>query len=239
MSVFFTLVGIGVLRDSRGVGTAGGVISLAGGLTGIGVCLRRYYAFQQRVNALIAARVRRERLQEARRERRIEANRKLRSERAIESKAHLLSDRALANQRDQLRLDQALQSIATREREEAASLRAERLNSLSGDALLREVSGIFARKGKRSDQSTWIERTPISLLNQDGEREVALCLPRSEVAVEADVLALESHRVAAEANASYLVALAGFSPEAIRLAATLPVTLAEAHLLASWDRDTT
>src|SRR5206468_2743593 len=70
---------------------------------------------------------------------------------------------------------------------------------------------------------------------EDGEvRIVARLAPLGHKVEVAEVDALETWRGEIGAAAGILIGISGFVPEAVRRAATLPVTLAEAYLLAQW-----
>ena len=233
-SLFFTLVGIGVLRDARAVGVAGGVLALFGGFAGLGVCAKRYYDFQHRLNAIREARERRESLRDDRRNRRLETSRKRRAEGAIQSKAALLSGLALEARRDQVRLDSTLESLRQKEKQTAAILKAERLLELDDDEILPEILSIFALRGRLPETGNEWRIGETLLLNSENGLEIVQAIPRNSKADASDVEKLEAIRRESGANHSHLIALSGFSPQAVRLASHFSMTLVEAHLLASW-----
>src|SRR5260221_646033 len=55
--------------------------------------------------------------------------------------------------------------------------------------------------------------------------DVARCVPVARVAGVVDVKEMEAWRQMAGARRAYLIALAGFSPAAVRMARELPITL--------------
>ena len=233
-SLFFTLVGFGVLRDARAVGVAGGILSLFGGFAGLGVCAKRYYDFQQRLSAIRQARVRRESLREIRRNRRVEANRSRKAEKAIQSKATLSSDLALEARRDRDRLDSATASLLQERKQASAMIEADRLLAMNDDELSSEILSIFSRRGGSPEIDNEWRVGEILLLNSENGQELVQAIPRNRKADASDVEKLEASRRACGASYSHLIALSGFSPQAVRLASHFSMTLVEAHLLASW-----
>ncbi len=173
--------------------------------------------------ALIAARRERaERQRQARRERR-----------QVDEKARAGQAAALRAQREQAitaRQRQAEQDAARQQQLEEA---AERWSGLNGAALKTEIERLFIRRGftvERADDSL----ADLLLVEPSGRHAVARCLDHRAQA--GDVQAIDVWRRDAERSHALLIAIDGFSPQAVRLARSLPITLVEAHLLATWER---
>ncbi|HLJ54070.1 MAG TPA: restriction endonuclease [Chthonomonadaceae bacterium] len=122
-----------------------------------------------------------------------------------------------------------------RGREEAIARDAMRLLTMSEMTLLDAAAEAFDTRGfivSREDEDS---RRDLLLRGDEGEVRIVARL--AQVARRADtpeVDELEQLRSEVGAAAGILIGIAGFTPEAVRRATALPITLADAHVLAQW-----
>jgi len=193
--------------------------------------LRRWQAerARQRLAAEKAA------LRQARRERVLKERARRRAERATQAEAALHGEEARAR-RHQETAEQAREAAMRRaERDRAVATETERLLALADAELWGAVADLFARQGRQPIHPEPEADCDLLLTAPEGgAQEVARCVPVGRRAGSADVQALEAWRQQAEAERAYLIAMGGFTPGAVRLSQSLPITLVEAHLLAHW-----
>jgi flagellar biosynthesis GTPase FlhF len=133
------------------------------------------------------------------------------------------------------------QRVAAQQRQEqgraARQLRmeaaAERWLAMSPDRLPEAIERLFAQRGFNTERLPGDALCDLLLEEPDGRQTLARCLGRGGTA--ADVQDLDAWRRLAERSHAYLIALDGFTPQAVRLIRNLPITLVEAHLLATWE----
>ncbi len=122
-----------------------------------------------------------------------------------------------------------------RGREEAIARDAMRLLTMSEIALLDAASEGFETRGFIVGRDVDDARRDMLLRGEEGDvRIVARLAPLGRKVEVADVDAVETWRGDLGATAGILIGIAGFTPEAVLRASSLPVTLAEAYLLAQW-----
>ncbi len=121
-----------------------------------------------------------------------------------------------------------------RDRQEQIALAAAGLRALSDTQLQTAVADTFTARGFLAENAT-DEGCDLLLRGTDGRvRGVARIAPQDRAVDSTDVKALDSWRRDMGAASGFLVALAGFAPAAVHVAASRPITLVEAHLLAQW-----
>ncbi len=185
-------------------------------------------------------RLERAQLQAARRDRDARHGQEKRTRRDATTRARLRQAERRAAERETEWQRQARQREQQAARETHLQNEARRLGSLAGADLIAEASAIFARRGFRvrpavsPEAEAQIVQSDLWLTAPNGETDLARCAPGDRPATQTDVRDLEAFRRAANARHAYLVALAGFTPEAIQQAQESPLTLVEAHLLAHW-----
>ena len=122
-----------------------------------------------------------------------------------------------------------------RGREEAIARDAMRLLTMSEIALLEAASEAFETRGFFVGRDVDDSRRDMLLRGDKGDvRIVARLAPLGKKVEVADVEGLDEWRGEVGAAAGILIGIAGFTPDAVRKAGSLPVTLVEAHLLAQW-----
>ena len=193
--------------------------------------LRRWQAerARQRMEAEKAA------LRRARRERVLRERERRQTERAAkaETAKRLAETRARQHQATAQMTQEAALQRAGQERLVLAET--ERLLGLTDAELWTEVFELFLRRSQRPEVPAPEADCDLLLMSQNGKsREVSRCVPVGRQAGAMDMQALEAWRQDAEATHAYLFAPTGFTPGAIRLSQSLPITLVEAHLLAHW-----
>ena len=213
---------------------AGSVLILLGG-AGLTWWFWRAWQVWQYQQAVRAAAARRAVLQAARRERAEKQRTRRQTQRATRARAAARQAEERAARRQAEHLEAVLQAEQRAARERRLETEVAHLQSLTEAQLAAEVESIFARRGFRAESMEREAAGDFTLTaKRDGGRQVARCVPTGRVAGLVDVQALEAWRQAANAEHAYLIALAGFSPAAVRSARGLPLTLVEAHLLAHW-----
>lgn len=229
-----TLLGIAARLGSSSLAREiGGVVTLIGGAGLV------WWGWQMGRSRLALHRARQEAARQearraARRARHAQRRALIRTERAARAEAAALQEQ----QRREQRYSEHLRSQEVMERqrtgEAAAQAEVTRLRARDDTALPDEVAAVFARRGFQAQAGDGDAACDLRLTAPDGAAEVVRCIPKSQSGSRTDVLALEAWRKTSGARYAYLVALAGFAPDALRAAAGLPVTLVEAHLLAHW-----
>ena len=141
--------------------------------------------------------------------------------------------------RDERRQDEAhraaIDELRRRARDETIAQEAMRLLTLNESGLMDAAVEAFEDRGFAVTRGTDEAECDLLLRGAEGDvRVVARRAPRSRRAEVIDVQALEAWRAETGATTACLISMAGFSPAAVRLAAMLPITLVEAHLLAQW-----
>lgn len=220
--------------DSRFAGAVVGLAGLLGAVRWFGEAAR---VWQERVAAQ----------RRARRTATVRAARRQRTRMERQRLQSLRQSRRRAKQKELQRREEqraaavqaAAEGRARRARgEQAAALEAERLRSLNDADLFAALIPLFARRGYRvesADPGRADAIWDLRLFGPDGRLSaVARQTPVGHVARPTDVSALEAWRQDCGAQGAYLVALAGFTPEAIECACRTSVQLVEAELLASW-----
>lgn len=190
----------------------------------------------RQARALEAARVRREALRKSRRERTIQerAQRQLARTMRDKERERLAAARAAQKQAEQQRQQEEMARRAARGEAIEADVR--QLLRLTDSQLTRHVSFLFARRGYSPRPLTEEADFDILLMSPDGVlAAVARCVPQGHTAGAADVEALEAWRRETGATQAYLIALAGFSLEAVAASQRRPITLVEGFLLAHWN----
>ena len=120
-------------------------------------------------------------------------------------------------------------------RDDAIARDALRLLTMSEIALLDAAAEAFETRGFIVGRDGNDARRDMLLRGEDGDvRIVARLAPLGRKVDAADVDALDAWRGETGAAAGILIGIAGFTPDAVRRASTLPATLAEAYLLAQW-----
>lgn len=222
------VTGRGGLRDC---GWAAVGVSGAGLASGVSRWLRAHRLEIARREA--EARRKELREQRQRRDRVRRDERQARRELKVQARLHtmeLLAERRHAEQAEQRERERRSRLQVERQTHEAA-----RLAALSDDRLVEEVAALFVMRGAAPATPGKDAQCDLLLPYPDrGSTDVARCVPQGRVAGAIDVRSLEQWRQAVGAPHAYLIALAGFSPAAVRAASGLPITLVEAYLLAHW-----
>jgi hypothetical protein len=174
----------------------------------------------------------REALATERRERTQRQRHQRQERRHVEERARAGQSAALRAQRAQANVAQQQQDERRARRQELREAAAERWLVMPADRLPTEVETLFVQRGFTPLRADGDSLCDLLLEEPTGRQTLARCLDHS--AGTTDVQALDAWRRNAERSHAYLIALAGFSPQAVRLARSLPITLVEAHLLAAW-----
>jgi hypothetical protein len=172
----------------------------------------------------------------------LQANRKKkdleeRSRRDLDKKARDEQSTRLQEQRveEGRRRREAEEAAAKENVARAARLEQEatRLRALELDALCRETAERLESRGYDVHPADG-DPYRVLLLREDSLEAVCRIIAEHS-ARAADVRDLEAWRRDTGAKEAYLIAVAGFAPDAVRAAKDRPIILVEAHLLAAWD----
>ena len=229
-----------------------GVVLLLLGCAGIGWEARRVWLVEQTRRSQVAAQAAREALGAARRVRTQQQREGRRERRRIEANARARQASALRAEREQALAAREQEAITRALKRHHMDQAATRWLTLDADALPAALETLFARRGlslvleraslhlpqvsaAESERFKVEGARDLLLTAASGARSVARCLLPNHLAQAVEVQELDLWRREVGAERSYLIALGGFSPAAVRLARSLPVTLVEAHLLAAWE----
>jgi len=228
-----TLVGAAILLHALRAELAAGLLLLSAGAAGLAREARRAWLAAQEERKRQQQEVERNELEAARRERAERQRRERRTRRQTDQRQRAQQSEILRTQRHQAlaaQQEQARMRAARHERMEAA---AARWLALHRDEIPAEIETLFSRRGFASHRVGGESLLDLLLEEPSGRQTVARCL--AHCATVSDVQALDAWRRDAERSHAYLIALAGFSPQAVRFARNLPITLVESHLLATWE----
>ena len=229
------LLGLAILLHVIHADLTVGLFLLLLGVAGLGWELRQVWHAEQARRARSVALAERARLVAARRERAQRLRQERRNRRETEERARVRQAEALRIAHEETVELRRREDLRRAERQERMERAAARWQALDGDALCAEIEALFVRRDLVPVRVAPEAPCDLLLAATAEERAVARCMPAQQMAHSADVQALDAWRREVGAPQSYLIALAGFSPAAVRLARSLPVTLVEAHLLATWE----
>lgn len=154
---------------------------------------------------------------------------------ATDSAAHKRAKDIQEALRQKERDETAAERRYRRGREEAIARDAMRLLTMSEISLLDACAEAFETRGFIVGRDSDDARRDLLLRGEDGEvRIVARLAPLGRKVEPPDVDAVEAWRGETGAAAGILIGINGFTPDAVRHASELPITLAEAYLLAQW-----
>ena len=143
---------------------------------------------------------------------------------AVQEAARIAHNKEQSNDQDSRRI-----------RDESIARDAMQILTMSELSLVNLARDLFGARGFRVVQPCDEAPGDMELHDANGEtRIVARMTPHGRKADVPDVNALDAWRVDVGAGSAILYGLAGFTPAAVRLAAELPLTLAEPYLLAQW-----
>lgn len=176
-----------------------------------------------------SARLLRSHLQEERRVRARRARDRGRRDRQAIQQAREREARAQQAVQERMQEARSVQEVQRAAREERQRREAERLGALSDAELLAELIPRCAAQGILLDPG----------VPANEAAQLATLVPGTRLAAPEDVQMLDQRRQAAGARHGYLIALRGFTPEAIQSAQNRPITLVDAYLLnAQWSAAT-
>lgn len=174
----------------------------------------------------------------ARREARRLREQKEREQRRAQRQAQALNEARQEERRAaQRRVEQeraAQESVRRAAQDDEIEAETTRLLALTDAQLLSEAYSLFALQGLTPQPAAADAECDLRLITSASRLEAARCVPVARQATGVDVDAVESWRQEIGAQRAYLIALHGFTPEALRRAKNVPITLVEAHLLAHW-----
>ena len=173
-----------------------------------------------------------------------------RREREAVKKERALTERGISDEAERKRLSaeaamqraaQEAEAAETRkrwEREQQIEAEARRWQMLPNAEHRTALTDLLRQRGMAPLPNPANETEAETELRFSGANRVALCLPQSRKAEPNDLERLNALRLKYKAAKAYLIAPAGFSPEAVRALPAFPaLTFADAYILANWTQD--